>query len=205
MMKTKRAIATAFIALVVLVLSACSPAATNEANVPVTGAEGEAAFDANFIRMMVPHHEGAVEMAKIAQERAEHPEIKQMAEDILSTQTGEIEQMRGWLKDWYGSTDIPSMSEMPMLEGMPDMGHAHGAGAMDMQAEVENLRGAAEPFDLAFINAMIEHHQSAIDAAKVAQTQAQRTEIKQLADAILKTQQAEIDQMKEWRKTWYNQ
>lgn len=205
-MKAKRLFSLGLLGLVtLLILSACAPTATEPSNVPVTGPEGEPVFEADFIRMMVPHHEGAVEMAKIAQERAEHPEIKQMAEDILTTQSSEIEQMRGWLKEWYGSEEIPSMSEMPMLEGMPDMGHGHGMDAMDMQAEVEKLRNAAEPFDLAFLTAMIDHHQSAIDAARVAQEKAQRLEVKEMAEAILKTQQAEIDQMTEWRKTWYNQ
>ena len=47
-------------------------------------------FDQLFIDMMVPHHEGAVEMARIAQQRAEHPEIKQLAADILRSQDDEI-------------------------------------------------------------------------------------------------------------------
>jgi uncharacterized protein (DUF305 family) len=153
--------------------------------------------------MMVPHHEGAVAMGDIAQARAEHPEIKQMAEAILSTQTQEIDQMRLWRKEWFGSEQTPSMSRMPMVPGMGG-GHAtHGSGTMDMAADVEALRNAPEPFDLAFINAMIPHHQSAIDAAKAAEKSAERPEIKQLATEIIAAQQREIEQMTQWRASWY--
>jgi uncharacterized protein (DUF305 family) len=68
-----------------------------------------AAFDQQFIDMMVSHHEGAVAMGEIAQARAEHPEIKQMAEAILSTQTQEIDQMKAWRKEWFGSDQTPPM------------------------------------------------------------------------------------------------
>ena len=46
------------------------------------GGSAAAPFDRQFIDMMVPHHEGAVEMAKIAQQRAQRPEIKQMADAL---------------------------------------------------------------------------------------------------------------------------
>jgi uncharacterized protein (DUF305 family) len=59
------------------------------------------------------------------------------------------------------------------------------------------------PFDAQFIDGMIVHHQGAIDMAKEAQTQATKPEIKALAEAILKTQSSEIDQLKGWRNTWY--
>lgn len=162
---------------------------------------GTTEFDQLFIDMMVPHHQGAVEMAKIAQERAEHPEIKEMADAIIAGQDEEIIQMKNWRQAWYGSSDTPAMSEMPSLEDMPGMG---GTGhAMDMQAEVDQLRNASEPFDLAFIDAMIPHHQSAIDAAQRVLNEAQRPELKELAQRIIAAQEKEIEQMKAWRETWY--
>ena len=61
----------------------------------------------------------------------------------------------------------------------------------------------AAPFDRAFIAAMIPHHESAIAAARAAETQAQKPEIKQLARDIIAAQQKEIDQMTGWRKSWF--
>jgi uncharacterized protein (DUF305 family) len=164
-----------------------------------------APFDQQFIDMMVPHHQGAVEMAKIAQQRAQRPEIKAMAADIIASQDAEITQMKGWRKAWFGSDQTPPMSKMPMVEGMSSAAHGgHGAGTtMDMAADVEALRKAPEPFDRAFIDAMIPHHESAIVAAKAAATRAQRPEIKKLAADIVVAQEREIAQMKEWRRAWY--
>lgn len=59
-----------------------------------------------------------------------------------------------------------------------------------------------DDFDRAFINDMITHHQGAVDMAKVAQTNAQHTEIKSLAETIIATQEKEINDMKQWQKDW---
>ena len=53
-------------------------------------------FDNHFFTMMILHHEGAVTMSKEAQQRGEHPEIKQLADRILKAQGPEIEQMKKW-------------------------------------------------------------------------------------------------------------
>ncbi len=57
-----------------------------------TGAE----FDAAFLREMIVHHEGAVEMAKAARERAADPRIKALAEAIITAQEKEIADMKAW-------------------------------------------------------------------------------------------------------------
>lgn len=59
------------------------------------------------------------------------------------------------------------------------------------------------PFDAQFIDAMIVHHEGAIVMAKDARVQAQRAEIKTLAEAIISAQDAEIKQMKTWRAGWF--
>jgi uncharacterized protein (DUF305 family) len=59
-------------------------------------------FDLRFINAMIPHHQGAVVMAKEALEKSDRPEIKQLAQNILSSQQQEITQMQQWKKAWYG-------------------------------------------------------------------------------------------------------
>lgn len=163
-------------------------------------AKTDQSFDIQFIDMMVPHHQGAIEMAKIAQQRAERPELAQMANAIVSAQEAEISQMKAWRLDWFGSDQTPPLERMPMVPGVG--GHA-GHGTMDMAADVNALRNAPEPFDKAFIDAMIPHHQSAIEAARAAETRAERAEIRDLARAIIDDQQREIEQMQQWRQAWY--
>lgn len=58
------------------------------------------AFDKIFLSEMIEHHQGAIDMANLAKQYAGHEEIKTMAEDIITTQTQEIEQMKTWQKEW---------------------------------------------------------------------------------------------------------
>jgi uncharacterized protein (DUF305 family) len=60
-----------------------------------------------------------------------------------------------------------------------------------------------EPFDRAFIDVMIPHHQSAIVMAQVALEEGENPEIKELARNIVSAQQSEIEQMRQWRVEWY--
>lgn len=170
-----------------------SPSATNEA-----------AFDQQFIDMMVPHHQSAIEMATIAQGRAEREEIKSIAAEIIAAQEGEIAQLRAWRTEWFGSDATPPMNAVPVLPGMEMGGHDMGGtgGTMDMTADIEELR-TAEPFDKAFIEKMIPHHESAIAAAKLAEEQADRSEIRELAGEIIEAQEQEIARLKEWLEAWY--
>lgn len=57
-------------------------------------------FDKAFIEMMIPHHEGAIEMALAAKQSAGHQEIKDMADDIITAQQSEIDMMKGWQREW---------------------------------------------------------------------------------------------------------
>lgn len=70
----------------------------------VMGLEGKSSddFDKAFIEEMVAHHEGAISMAKLAKDNANHQEIKDLADAIISAQTEEISFMETWLEEWYG-------------------------------------------------------------------------------------------------------
>lgn len=178
-------------------------------------------FDLLFIDMMMPHHAAAVAMAQVAQTRAEHPEIRALAEDVIRSQSAEIDQMHAWRDQWFpGAPAMPMDQTMGMMtsmmgemmpgempggmmgtpSAMPDMGSM--GMMMDMGQEIARLCTTGEPFDLAFIDAMVRHHQSAIMMAQVALARAEHPELKALAQAIVDAQQREIAQMQEWRAAW---
>lgn len=161
----------------------------------------DANYDLRFIDAMAMHHQSAVIMAQEAQEKSKRPEIKQLASNIIKEQKKEIAQMKQWRQAWY-----PQASEQPVAYGganksvVPMSAKQHGAMMMS-----EDLGAADAQFDLRFINAMIPHHEGAVVMAKDALNKSNHPEIKQLAQNIIASQQAEIEQMQQWRKAWYNQ
>ncbi|MBX9622641.1 MAG: DUF305 domain-containing protein [Gemmataceae bacterium] len=73
----------------------------NEKMVKALGGK-DAEYEKRFIDMMIPHHEGAVRMAKDALEHATRPELKAMAKKMVDDQEKEIDQLKAWRKEWYG-------------------------------------------------------------------------------------------------------
>jgi uncharacterized protein (DUF305 family) len=194
---SKKLFSLVMVILSILTLSACSQTTPTEAPAADTsGGEMEhkmdsmgssnAPFDAQFIDSMIEHHEGAIIMAQQALAESERPEIKQLSEGIIAAQQTEIEQMKAWRQAWY-----------PDLE--PTGGTGMGMGEMQVSTE------GSQPFEQRFITAMISHHQGAIEMAKAAQTKAEHAEIKQLAEAIITAQEAEIKQMQAWNQQWFGQ
>ncbi len=199
-------------AALVIALTACggagspagSPTGVASPSAPAGASQAAASdFDQAFIDMMVPHHQSATEMAKLAEDRAEHEELRTLAGEIIAAQEAEIGEMKSWREEWFGSAETPPMDAMPMLPGMAMDGMDMGDGAtMDMTTDIEELRGA-EPFDLAFIDAMIAHHQQAIEAGEIALEESENPDIRSLSEGIISSQQAEIEQMTAWRSEWY--
>lgn len=66
-----------------------------------------------------------------------------------------------------------------------------------------DLGPADADYDLRFIDGMVLHHQGAVNMAKEVLNKSQRPEMKKLAQDIIAAQNREINQMKQWRKTWY--
>ena len=145
------------------------------------------ATDAAFVNDMVPHHESAVEMAEIAKEEADHQEIRKLSDEIIAAQKREIETMNS-VKDELGEAHGDHMG-----------GDEHMRG-MDM--DPEKLRGA-KPFDRAFIDMMVPHHEGAVRMAREELATGENPKLRRLAEEIIAAQRREIDQMRQWRKRWY--
>ena len=158
-------------------------------------------YDLRFIDGMVPHHEGAVVMAQEVLKKSKRPELLELAKGIIKAQETEIAMMKTWRKTWYPKADSVPMawhSEVKHMMPMPE------EQMKSMRMNID-LGKADDTFDLRFINAMIPHHEGALDMAKDAIGKSKRPEIQKEAKDILSSQTAEIKQMKQWRKDWYNQ
>ena len=166
----------------------------NYSNSPISGRTGGMMnnIDKHFIEQMIPHHDGAIAMARLALTKAAHPEIKTLAGAIIEAQNKEIIDMRSWYKSWFGK-DVSKTSVFMMGGGMMSQGGMHMGGTEDMQT-LEN----AKDFDKAFIESMIPHHQLAIMMAQMLKSSTRRPEMLTLADNIIESQSKEIEQMQEW-------
>lgn len=170
----------AILMLVSFLISGCGESVDHDDNMM-----GDTAYpyDAMFIDSMIIHHQGATDMANQALDEATRPEIINMAKDIISAQQLEIDQMRSWRDSWY-----------PGLEDTGGMG-MH-MGTMMVSTDTSTA------FDIRFIEAMIPHHEGAINMARDAKLNAEHNEIRNLADAIITAQEAEIAQMQAWKESW---
>ena len=148
--------------------------------------------DKAFIDAMVPHHQGAIEMAEVALKNAEHQEIIELSRNIISSQQAEIEELKDIEKEEFGTSNVP-------MEMSPEQ-----MRSMGMMMDPQEL-STKEPFDKAFIDAMIPHHQSAIEMAQVALEKSDNPQIRELAENIISAQQEEIEQMTRWRQQWYSE
>ncbi len=146
--------------------------------------------DKQFIEQMIPHHESAIAMAKLALQKTKHDEIKTLANNIITSQTAEINTMKQWYKDWYG-TDTPTVSA----------NHMWGGSMMSSQTSTNELSTASD-FDEAFLSQMIEHHQMAVMMANMLSISTNRSEMKKLGNDIIAAQNKEIGDMQTWQRQW---
>jgi uncharacterized protein (DUF305 family) len=174
-----------------LFLTGCGSSGTSSSDMTAASETNVAEFndaDVMFAQMMIPHHEQAIEMSDIALDPTvgASDEVRSLAEDIKAAQDPEIAQMTAWLEAWGQPTSMDSsMDHSSMMSGMLTVEEINALGS---------LRGSE--FDTAWIQAMIKHHEGAIQMAQDVETDGVNTEVKALAGAIITAQQSEIDVMK---------
>ena len=161
---------------------------------PMSSAAPDASADHNaadimFSQMMIPHHAQAVEMSEIMLAKTGIPAaVTSLATRIKAAQAPEIEQMTGWLEDWNQPTGMMS-------------GHAMSGGGMSGMVSAEDLDKlkAAEGNEAAklFLTQMVAHHDGAIAMAQTEVESGEFIKTIELAKAIITSQQAEIEEMKQ--------
>jgi uncharacterized protein (DUF305 family) len=182
-----RAAVVALVAAFVLalVVTGCGSSKTNAP----AGSGTANKTDSAFVTDMVPHHRSAIEMATVAEKKADHPHVRQLASNIISAQKAEIATLDGISASLHHS----GVSGGHM--GMSDK-------AMGMSGDTAML-SSAKPFDREFIDMMIPHHQGAIRMARSELATGRDPRLRKIARGIIAAQSREIAQMRSWRKQWY--
>jgi uncharacterized protein (DUF305 family) len=134
------------------------------------------AADAAFIADMTAHHDAAIQMARLARHSAEHRPVRRLARDIVDAQKSELTIMRH-IADHLG--------DPPVTAGGGHMGMSDAAMGMGMDpTTLEN----AKPFDRAFIDLMIPHHQGAIAMAEQHLHRGEHHNLRVMARRIIEAQ-----------------
>jgi uncharacterized protein (DUF305 family) len=155
----------------------------------------EQPFDAQFLDQMSVHHEGAIASTIAMISDSSRPELRGLAEDIVTGQRAQLSQMRAWRREWY--PDLKPTFDMPgpMANGSTD-GRApmmgDDAGSMMSGA----MRGSGAATERMYLTMMITHHQLAVDMADQAQRDATHPELRALAATIAEEQAAQIVEMR---------
>ena len=165
------------------------PGSTSDSNGMMEGgmmgnnqnSSGFSGSDIMFAQMMIPHHQQAVDMSTLAETHTTNPELLALAKQIKDAQAPEIEQMTGWINNANASMD---------------MGHDMGMGGMLSDSDMAALAAANGPaFDKLYLEGMIGHHEGALHMAQMV-IDSNNAEAKTLGENIVKSQTAEIAQMK---------
>lgn len=137
-----------------------------------------------YLTKMIPHHQEAIDTARIVLERSDRPEMKQFAEDIIRVQTAEVEQMQQWLRKWYPEQNT-EVTSTPMMR------------------DLNNLRG--DELDQAFLEDMIMHHMGAVMMSQMLLNRnlVQHESVRPFAQQIATSQRQEIGQMQAWLRNWF--
>ena len=161
------------------------------------------ATDHAFVQQMIPHHMMAVQMAQTAQRHGDHTQIKALGASIISDQQAEIAEMTPIAKTLGVKPDAMPMGGHMGNQMMSD-GHTLGMSMnqMGMSMNTSSL-AAARPFDRAFIDMMIPHHQGAVRMAQAELKKGKNPKLRTLARRIISAQDREIFVMSQWRTRWY--
>ncbi|TDC68736.1 DUF305 domain-containing protein [Actinomadura sp. GC306] len=208
-MRNRVAVAITAGAMTAGILSGCSSDGETEAapskTVLVPGRPGEpnktqvagpskpaepTAAEVAFVQMMIPHHAQALEMSKLAPERASDEKVRALASRIDAAQKVEIAAMRSWLEK----------NPKAVLKAH---GRNHGGQHADMPGmatpeQLKRLREArGEAFDKLYLDLMIIHHEGALTMVKDVLYRGTDVTVQQLARDVESTQLAEIGRMKD--------
>ncbi|GAB3879336.1 hypothetical protein GCM10029964_031520 [Kibdelosporangium lantanae] len=137
--------------------------------------------DVKYVRMMITHHQQALEMTTLASSRAAREDVKAIASRIADTQGPDIKAMEAWL----AKVKAPPHE---MTDPMP------GMATPEQMTELKAAKGP--DFDAMFLRLMTTHHQGALTMATELLQTGSDVFVEEMAQDVLATQQKEIAQMK---------
>ncbi|MEW6611580.1 DUF305 domain-containing protein [Thermithiobacillus tepidarius DSM 3134] len=151
-----------------------------------------APYDLQFLDTMIQHHRGAIEMARLAEQKAQHDELKTFARKTQKDQQQDIEEMQRYRERWYGGKPDAVNAALPGMRGTLGM----------EMGPLQDAKGDA--FDRLFLDMIKKHHDGAVALSKDAQQKAAHPELRKLAGKMLQMNQEDIKKAERWQTAWYS-
>lgn len=147
---------------------------------------GDPAID--FLYGMIPHHKAAIEMSEsLLKYGGENAEIKKIAENIITNQSKEIEEMKDMIKRMELNPNVDEKKEQDYLKEYKNLFNKHNNN------DISNVNSV----DKAFAMEMIKHHEMAVSMSEIVLKYTDNKYVVDLAQNIIESQKDEIKQMRE--------
>lgn len=145
--------------------------------------------DVDFVAGMIPHHQGAVDMARVQLKYGKDEDLRELAQRIITWQEAEIGFMSQWLSGRTSNYRAKDADKKPSTIAYTEQMHAmHKDMAIDFTGNA----------DIDFARGMIPHHQAAIDMAWTLKEYGMDTSLRKMASEVIRSQGQEIALMQEW-------
>lgn len=149
-------------------------------------------IDKDYLVDMIPHHQGAIDSAKILLKETKNEQLRELAQGIVDTQEKEIVYFQKLLKDGFEMTNTDQRTYDKVLKANENV-HKQMMQAMQQVASSGNV-------DKDFLQGMIAHHQGAIESSKLILQHTKSDVITGIATDIINQQEDEIKLMQQLLK-----
>lgn len=145
--------------------------------------------DVDFVEGMIPHHQGAIDMAEVVLKYGKDEQLKALAQRIIVAQEAEIGMMKAWINGRRSLWRAENRDELPSVIAFKE--------AMSKMHKDMNIKFTGHA-DIDFARGMIPHHQGAVDMARILRKEGRDPMLLKFADDIIRSQSQEIAMMEEW-------
>ncbi len=153
------------------------------AGVAQTPSSGGSEFEQSFLQSFPQHHQDAIEMSQLCLQKSTDPDMKQLCQRMISSQTEEKQQMTGWLQSWYGGKGEAPASKMQKMETQ------HKTMMSKLNAD------SGKSFDNEFMMDIVQHHKMGIAELQKCQAKAEHQELKSLCDKMMTEQKDDLTKL----------